>query len=475
MTEQARQDLLTIVKASELPTAIVERRVEWDRRTRLLSEEIEPHRNDNGTYNLKLVTKISGKDVSELEKSDKLQAIWKETREVQDLFEEMSDLANIHEERRRLARQQLNGIERRDIRFEGSEEPRHIEPLTKAAIEVFKTKSPKDWSEFGDLELRDLLSTTDSWTPEVTRTGKVQMIGHQVPNLLQLFRQGSTTQSAVKYEEEIVEVSNMRTIHEARKYPEGKVRIVTRRAEIEKIGTTLRVTDEELEDEVRMRGYMQVKLPNWLNRRIDSYILYGLSPVTSGDSDDQYPEFGGLARMGVRTGASTTGAEGETDADAFQRDGDAASQAGTDQGTAAVVMAKTGAISIPNLIRKGFAQIMVNYGMPGPVIMHPFDWNEIATLQTADGHYIWSHPSQNPTPMIWGQRIVENTGVTEGHAWTGDFANHAEWVNRKGVMIEWGMANDDFLRDIRRVKICIRAGVIFYRPKVFVQYTNLND
>ena len=474
MTEQARQDLTTIVKATELPTAIVERRTEWEKRTRLLGEDVEPHRNDNGTYNLKLVTQVAGKNVSELEKHDKLQAIWKETREIQDLFEEMSDLANVHEERRRLARQQLNGIERRDIRFD-DEAPRHVEALTKSVIEVHKTQRNAPADDFKDLELRALLSTSDSWTPEVTRTGKVQMIGYQVPNLLQLFRQGSTTQSAVKYEEEIVEVSNMRTIAEAAKYPEGKVRIVTRRAEIEKIGTTLRVTDEELDDEVRMRGYMQMKLPNWLNRRIDSYVLYGLAPVSgSSDSDDDYPEFGGLSRMGVRTGASTTGAEGETDAGSHQTDKDAASVAGTEQGAAAVLMAKTGAISVPNLIRKGFAQIMVNYGMPGPVIMHPFTWNEIATLQTADGHYIWSHPSQNPTPMIWGQRIVENTNVMQDDAWTGDFANHAEWVNRKGVMIEWGMAGDDFLRDIRRVKICIRAGIIFYRPKVFVRYTGLS-
>ena len=441
---------------------------------RLLGEDVEPHRNDNGTYNLKLVTQVAGKNVSELEKHDKLQLIWKETREIQDLFEEMSDLANVHEERRRLARQQLNGIERRDIRFD-DEAPRHVEALTKSVIEVHKTQRNAPAEDFKDLELRALLSTSDSWTPEVTRTGKVQMIGYQVPNLLQLFRQGSTTQSAVKYEEEIVEVSNMRTIAEAAKYPEGKVRIVTRRAEIEKIGTTLRVTDEELDDEVRMRGYMQMKLPNWLNRRIDSYVLYGLAPVSgSSDSDDDYPEFGGLSRMGVRTGASTTGAEGETDAGSHQTDKDAASVAGTEQGAAAVLMAKTGAISVPNLIRKGFAQIMVNYGMPGPVIMHPFTWNEIATLQTADGHYIWSHPSQNPTPMIWGQRIVENTNVMQDDAWTGDFANHAEWVNRKGVMIEWGMAGDDFLRDIRRVKICIRAGIIFYRPKVFVRYTGLS-
>lgn len=479
MNEQQRQDLLTIVKATELPTAVVSLRTEWDQRNTQLAEEVEPHRNPNGTYNLEKVGKIAGKDVSELSKHDKLQAIWKETREIQDVFEEMTALANIHEERRRNARKQLNGLDHRNTRVEeDARNQDYIRAIAGATKKVYGDGPTQQWGDMRsaagrDIELRDLLTTVDSWTPEVTRTGRLQMVGYQTPNLLQLFPQGSTTQPAVKYEEETVEVSNMRTIHEARKYPEGKVRIVTRRAEIEKIGTTLRVTEEELDDEVRMESYISQKLPNWLARRIDNYILYGLAPVTSGTSDDQYPEFGGLSRMGVRTGASTTGAEDETDAGTYQTDSDSSSQTGTEQGTAAVVLNKTNAISVPNLLRQGCTQIMVNYGMPGPFIMHPMDWNNIATLQTADGSYIWSHPSQKATPMIWGQRVIENTGVVEGTAWTGDFANHAEWVNRRGVMMEWGYADDDWLRDVKRVKISIRAGIIFYRPKVFVQFTGL--
>ena len=472
MTAQERADLLTIVKASELPTHLVEARTEYNKRLSTINKETEGHRNPNGTYKLEDVKTICGEDVSELANTDKLQLIWKEMRQVESIGGELESLASIHEERRRLARQQLSAVERRDIRFEEpSARATSVDRIVKS-VQDSRASGSKEYVDLDDIDMRIVGSdpgdsgagaVVHGFPPEATRTGHMQWIGYQQPNLREIFPIMQTNQHKVVYMEEVTPneaddstdgPSNIRTIAQARLYPEASLKFEERDAPIVKLGTMLHVTEEQLEDEPQMKGIIGMKLPQWMRRKEDYYVIHGLTAGSDSAAnmpkanDRAYPGFGGLENMSADlTGSSSS----------------------------ILSVAKTADDNVPNILHLGLTKVMhEGYAMPGPFLMNPMDWHRIATLQTADGHYMWAHPSQQPTPMVWAHRVIVNNNITEGTAYSGDFANHSTWVERVGVEVAYGYINDNFGRDIRTIKIRTRVGIIFYRPSAFVKYTGLN-
>ena len=471
MTEQERQDLHTILKDSTPPTRLVELRKEYNDRFRRMTSEITPHRKHDGTYDLDKVVSINGKAVDkDLDKGIKRQMIHEEMAKVTELYGEVRTEAGLWNEARKIARMKLAGLPKNEIEIRDGPGPvDHEERASKEADKLIKAMKEhqggiSSFSDVPDLDVRALTGTGAGATqlgfpPESTRTGHMQWIGYQKPNLKELFPRTTTQMEVVKYMEEQPmdddnrntegdDTANMRKVHtvaEGRLISEADVRFVERNAPVVKIAVRLSVSEEQIEDVPRMRRILPMKARQFLARRENYFVLYGEAAVNAND-DTERPGFGGLNAMSARTG-------GRSALQTFAFDEDD---------------------NVPNLVHLAFTKVEeVGFADAGPVVMHPMGWHRIATLQSADGQYLWSHPSMNPVPMIWAHRVITNNNVVDGEAWTGDWDNHSEWCERIGAQIAWGLINDQFARDQMTLKIRTRAAIIFYRPSAFVKLTGL--
>lgn len=459
MTEQERKDFLSDLSVTEPPAQLAEVNKEYNERCERMMKEVHPHALSTGGYDLEKVNTINGKDVKALDRSAKLSEIHKEMKALGDLKEEGEHLNGIWNEKRRLARAKIQEDSSENIHPMGGDPKTLREHQKKTADRILETVRKMKGTQGREIDLNDVhvapllhdiratLTTTGTpgFPPEVTRTGFIEFVPYQMPNIRALFPEYTTSQSAVKYIEEGTEVLNTRTIGEGTTFPEDDMRFAEKTANIEKVGTTIHVTEEQLEDEPQMRSIIEMKLFQRLARKLDNYFIHGQAAGSGSPSATESPIFGGLDRMGTHTGASGI-----------------------------LTVAKDDEISTPNALHKACTDIeSMAYANCSAFIMHPTNWHNIRTQQTADGIYLWGAPSDEVMPRVWGRPVVINTNCTVGTAFGGDFMNHAAVYSRVGVSLQYGYVDKDFTKDLQTIKIRERLGIAFFRPKAFVKITGL--
>ncbi|MFI7678558.1 phage major capsid protein [Actinophytocola sp. NPDC049390] len=282
-----------------------------------------------------------------------------------------------------------------------------------------------------DVELKTLFQRTDGWSPEVLRSGRVVPIATTPIDVLDLFPVVTTSQSANKYMQETVYTNNAAELAEAGLYPESAFKVVEVTDPIQKIGNSLPITDEQLEDESQAKSYVEGRLLFGLRQRLNTQVLVG-----NGTS----PNLRGLLNVvGIQTQAK-----------------------GTDP--------------VPDAVYKAMVKVMTGTGqaVPNAYVTNPLDWQEVRLLRTADGIYIWGSPSEAGPDRIWGLQVALAQGLTENTGVVGDFANFAELVARRGVELKTTDSHaDDFLNGKQRIRADVRVGVTFYRPTAFATVTGI--
>jgi HK97 family phage major capsid protein len=192
------------------------------------------------------------------------------------------------------------------------------------------------------------------------------------------------------------------------------------------------VTDEQLEDEPQVRGYLNNRLPFMLRQRLDSQILAG---------DGVAPNLEGILNVtGIQTQAL-----------------------GTDP--------------IPDAIYKAIVLSRVTgRAMPNAVVFNPFNWQEVRLLRTNDGLYIWGNPSEAGPERIWGMQVVQGDVLAQGSALVGDFANFSELATRRGIDVQVSNSHGQFFIEGKQaVRADVRVALVIYRPSAFVQVTGLSS
>lgn len=278
--------------------------------------------------------------------------------------------------------------------------------------------------------LKSLLNTT-GMPPETTRTGRVEMFATRpAPDIADMIPQTTTNQISVVYMEETVFSNTAQETAEGDQFPEAALKLEEKSSPVRKIPIYLPVTDELFEDEPRAESYVQNRLPFMLRQRLDLQILRG---------NGSAPNLLGTENVsGILSQAK-----------------------GTDPTVDAAYKA------MRRIRDTGFAE-------PSVIFMTPANWEPIRLLRTADGVYIWGHPSMPGPATLWGVPVKETTAAPTTKILTGDYVNFAELAVRRGIDVQVSNSHDDFfIRGKLAVRADVRVAVIHYRPAAFAEVTGL--
>lgn len=283
--------------------------------------------------------------------------------------------------------------------------------------------------DFGIRELKTLFQTTAGWAPESTRTGLVIDAVTRPIQVLDFIPDGRTGQAAVVYMEETTRTHAAAEMAEAATYAEATFALTERSETVRKIGTAIPVTDEQLEDEPMVQGYLENRLRFGVRQRLDGQVLVG---------DGVAPNLTGIINVaGIQTQAK-------------------------------------GADPTPDAIFKAMTLVRVTgRAQPNVIMLHPNDWQSIRLLRTADGIYIWGSPSEAGPARIWGLPVVMADALTEGTGLLGDFANFCSLFERRGIELKVGFDASDFVTGKQTMRADMRTAFVVFRPAAFATVTGI--
>lgn len=282
-----------------------------------------------------------------------------------------------------------------------------------------------------NVEFKTLFETSAGWAPETTRTGRVEMFATRPDQLVvNYIPQTTTGQQAVVYMEETTFTNPAVETAEGGAYLEATLELEEKSSPVRKIPVFLAVTDEQFEDEPRSRAYVQNRLPFMVRQRLDGQIL-------TGDG----------------TGVNLRGTEN----------------------IVGIQTQALGSDNVPNGLYKVMRKIQEDgFADPSVVFIRPSAWEVVATAQSADGQWLWGHPSIPGPKTIWGVPVVLTTAVTATKAVVGDYTNFSELAVRRGVDVQISNSHSDyFVKGQLALRADIRVALVHYRPKAFGTLTGL--
>jgi hypothetical protein len=286
--------------------------------------------------------------------------------------------------------------------------------------------------EVKGVEVKTLFQRTVGWDPFDARDSRVELTPlRPAVHVINSWPSGTISQSDYKYMEETTHTAtNTVELAEGATYGEAAFALTERSKPVEKIGAWVPVTDEQLEDEPAARAYLQSRLTEQIQRRLDSQLLVG---------DGSTPNLLGTETVsGIQTQAK-----------------------GTDSIMDAALKLFT------KIEDDGFARATVAF-------IRPSKWQEVLLTKTADGQYIWGHPSAMGPQALWGVPIVQTTAVTSTKLVAGDYATYAMFFLRRGMDVQVTNSHGtQFIEGKQAVRADIRAVAVHFRPKAFGTVTGL--
>lgn len=309
-----------------------------------------------------------------------------------------------------------------------------VENGCKEGITISLDMDPTDMlagaAAFGTIGTKALMSTGAGFAPQsIRQPGFVEGLTRpiQVIDIIPTFQTG---ESSVKYMEETTRTHGAAEVAEGGTYAESAFAFAEKEAPVRKIGDSLPVTDEQLEDVPMMQGYISTRLPFGVRQRLDSQVIVGNGTA---------PNLRGLKNVaGTQTQAK-------------------------------------GADPVPDAFYKAMTKIRLNArAMPSHHLVHPTDWQGIRLLRTTDGVYIYGPPSDAGIERLWGLPVVQTDADAAGTGYTGSFNPATVSLHeRRGIDIQIGFVGSQFVEGKRTVRADTRVALVWWRPPAFCSVTGL--
>lgn len=121
-------------------------------------------------------------------------------------------------------------------------------------------------------------------------------------------------------------------------------------------------------------------------------------------------------------------------------------------------------------LRLALLQVELADAFANGIVLHPTNWTNIELLKDGEYRYLFTSPQGVTTPRLWGRDVVPTKAMTLGRFLAGDFAAHAQVVDREDANIAISFENkDNFERNMATLRIEERLALAIYRPEAFVK------
>ena len=289
------------------------------------------------------------------------------------------------------------------------------------------------------LDVKDAVTMTqdESLTGEVIAPTRVPGIFHDPDRQVHVrqFLQTSTTDSnAIRYVCEDGYEDGTDVTGEGSTKPQSSLGLEAKTANVVKIATHMKVSDEMLEDVAGLAGYITTRGSTKYRLKEDEQLLYGTG---------QNNQLEGLTVSATDWGAATINNPINNLYDVAV-DGSA------------------------NLAKKNY--------MPSGIMVHPTSWYDLITEKDDDGQYIVPDLiRQGLAPaQLAGVPVIRNTAVSEGDILMANFAQMATLFDRRGVSVRFFEQNeDDAINNLITVVIEGRLALPTYLPNAGI-YSDLD-
>lgn len=300
---------------------------------------------------------------------------------------------------------------------------------------VFKnyraTKTPMseivDVDGFGLANVKALFITSSGWAPYPEQTSIVVDAVTRPVQLLDLVPTGRCNSGSLEYFEETTRTHAAAERAEGAAYAESTFILTKQTETVRSIGDSVPVTDEQLDDVAQAQSYLDQRLMFGVRQRLDQQVYSGNGTA---------PNLSGITDRSIQTQAKGT----DPTLDAIYK---------------AMIKVRVTGRAFPNV-----------------VVIHPNDWQDIRLVRTADGQYIWGHPSEAGPERVFGVRVVAADIATEGTALVGDL-NYCQLFERSGIQVEVGFINAQFTEGEKTIRAGLRAAFAVYRPNAFCSVTGI--
>jgi HK97 family phage major capsid protein len=299
-----------------------------------------------------------------------------------------------------------------------------------AAYQAYKKNGSFGITASVDMGLKTLFQTSAGFPPESIRSGLiVPKADLSLAEILDLVPAFPLAQPAFVYMEETVRVHAAAETAEGQTYPESTFEYAQKNSPAQKIGDSLPVTDEQLEDEGTMASLLDQRLRYGVRKRLASQIMAGNGVGTN-------------LRGVLNTGGIQTQAKGgdSTMAAAFK--------------------------ALTKVRFTGDAE-------PSAFVFHPNDWQDVILAQETTGAFIWGHPAFAPLTRLWGLAVAVSTGITENTGLVGDFPNFSRLDEKRGIEVQIGFVADQFKQGQKTIRADVRTAFTVLRPAAFCTITGI--
>lgn len=277
---------------------------------------------------------------------------------------------------------------------------------------------------------KTLMQTSAGWDPESIRLpGFVEDAARPI-QLLDVIPMARTGSDTITYMEETTRTHSAAEMAEGGTYAESTFAFTEQTSPVRKIGDSLPVTDEQLEDVTQVESYINNRLLFGVRQRLDSEVLVG---------DGVAPNLEGIANVaGIQTQAK-------------------------------------GADPVPDAFHKLMTSIrLTGRAVPTHCVMHPTDWQTVRLLRTTDGIYIWGSPAEAGNERLWGLPVVQSDAGSAGTGYVGSF--QPAWISlfeRRGVDLQVGYTGTQFVEGKRTIRADMRTALVVFRPAAFGTVTGI--
>jgi HK97 family phage major capsid protein len=204
--------------------------------------------------------------------------------------------------------------------------------------------------------------------------------------------------------------------------PESDIVFEPYNVAIETVAHWLKVSNQLLADAPAVAAYINLRLRDGIEQKIDSQLLLG---------DGTTPNLSGLTDGGNFTAYTATSGDNLIDA-----------------------------------ISRAKYLLWANGYTPDAVIVNPADWGamEIAREGAGTGAYLYGTPGQMANNNPFGLRIVLSNNMPAGSFMVGAFGRSTMVYNREGTVVEMGYVNDDFTKNLVTIRAEARLGLAVEVP-----------